>query len=102
VREGAVIHEVGKQALMAGEAVLLQDPRVLFVDPDRLVEILEREARRMPEAVLRLGDPLGESGMREMTVHAGGGDMMAGVLPAFILLAHDVAVDAGARIAAEV
>jgi hypothetical protein len=40
--------------------------------------------------------------MRQVAVHAGGGRVMARLLPALVLRQHDVAIRAGGRIVAQV
>src|SRR5262249_27545389 len=98
----AVMDQIADETFVTLYAVALQDAGILLVDADRFVKILQREARGVPEAVLGLGDPLRQALVRQMTIHARGIGVMAGSLPAFKLIAHDVTVDARIGIAAEV
>ena len=72
-----LVHHVG----MALDAVVLEDPAVLALDENRLMEILQRESLGVVVAVLRLGHVLGEKGVGQMAIHAGGRGMVAGLLP---------------------
>jgi hypothetical protein len=67
-------------------------------DPDRLMEILQREGLGMKVAVGNLGPPFAEKIVRHVAVVADGKAMMAGFLPAIELVAHDMAIGAGARV----
>src|SRR5262245_33403935 len=87
---------------MALYAVVLKDAGVLLVDADGFVKILQREARGMPEAVLGLGQPFRQALVRQMAVRTVRVGVMAGPLPALVLVAHDVAVHARGGVAAEV
>ena len=93
-----LMHEIP----MATDAVVLQDLTVLLVNANGFVEILQRKALGMPKAVLRLGQVFGDKVLWQMTIHACGHTMMAGLLPTVIMLAHDMAIDAGFRIATQV
>ena len=63
---------VGRRRV-AAHAVLHDDVPVGGRDLDRLVEVLEREALRVPVAMLRLGQVLGEDrAVRDVAVVAGG------------------------------
>src|SRR5688500_10797535 len=56
----------------------------------------------MPEAVVGLDGVLADEIVWRVAVVASRHRMMARLLPAIVMLAHDVAVDAGPRIAAEI
>lgn len=95
-------HQRVNHGLVAAQAVLLQDGAVSGLDCNGLGEVLKGEALRVMVAIARLGNELGQDSARQVAVDAGGGAMVACLLPAIILTAHDVAVGAGSRIAAEV
>ena len=102
VRQCAVIDEIVHQSLMALNAVDLQDVGVLLLDANRFGKILQGEGLGVKEAVLRLGDVFADEIVRQMAVDALGVRVMTGFLPTVVLVTHDVAVDAGFRITAEV
>src|SRR5262245_36186107 len=95
-------HELVHHRLVAAQTVVLQDLAVARLDADRLLEVLQREALRVMPAIARLGGVLGEHGVWEMAVDARRDAVMARLLPAVVLRAHDVAVRARLRIGAEV
>src|SRR5688500_2236607 len=88
--------------LMAVPAGRLGDGPVARGDLDGLRESAGRERERMPEAVERLRRVLGGEAGRRVAVVARGDLAMAGLGPAVVLLAHDVAVHARARIVGQV
>ena len=87
---------------MAPQAVFLQPFGVHWPYAYRFREIPQREFERMIPAVIRFGNQLGNERMRRVAVIADGPAMVAGFLPRFELIAHDVAVCALVRIVAEV
>ena len=87
---------------MAIHTVVLQDPTVLFLDHDRFMKILRRERLGVVVAVFGLGDIFADKIVREVAIDAGGGGMVAGLLPRIILRRHDVAVHAGFGVGAEI
>src|SRR5262245_49429727 len=87
---------------MAADTIVLQNRRVLRLDADRLRKILQREALRVPESVLGLRNVLADEIVRQMAVDAFRVSVMTRMLPAVVLLAHDVAIDARFRVAAEI
>jgi hypothetical protein len=87
---------------MALNAVVLQNGSVLAVNANRLVEVLQGKPLGVPEAVLCLGEILANKVVGQMAIHATGYSMMTGLLPAIVLLAHDMAVHAGFGVAAEI
>src|SRR4051794_32211209 len=98
---GRIVPEnVVDQVVTTVDAVSLQDLLAHRPQADRLRKVLKGEALGVPEAVFGLDQILGHEGVRHVAVVAGGHGMMAGVLPAVVLVAHDVAIDACPRIAA--
>lgn len=87
---------------MALNAVVLQNGSVLAVNANRLVEVLQGKPLGVPEAVLCLGEILANKVVGQMTIHATGCSMVTGLLPAIVLLAHDMTVHASLGIAAEI
>src|SRR5262245_27667979 len=102
VGEGAMREQVGDQGTVTLDAVEFEDASVARSDPDWLVEVFQRERLGVPEAVLRLGHVFADKVVRQVTVHAGGVGMVAGLLPAVVLLVHDMAIGTRARVAAEI
>src|SRR5262245_42815254 len=100
-RTGALGDRVD-ESLVAPHAVPLDDRPVGGGDLDRLLEVLEREGRGVPEAVVGLGDPLAEARRGEMALHARRGVAVAALEPAVVLVVHDVAVHARPRIGGQV
>src|SRR5438105_4306400 len=80
--------------LVAANAVLIQDLGIIARDLDRLVEVLERESLRVAIAVVGLADVFADAVRGGVAIVARGVIVMAGVLPAVILIPHDVAIDA--------
>lgn len=87
---------------MTMNAVTLQDRSVLAMNANRFVEVLQGKPFGVPEAIFRLGEILADKIVGQMTVHATGCIMMTGLLPAVVLLSHDMAVHAGFGIATEI
>ncbi len=87
---------------MAVDAGTVEDTGVSRTNADRFVKILERERLGMPEAVFGFDEILGNKVVRGVAIVAAGHRVVAGLLPAVILLAHDVAIHARGGIAAEV
>src|SRR5688572_8156758 len=79
------------EGFVAPAAVEVDDLAVVRPDPDGLGEILEREALRMPEPVLGLRRVLADEALRDVAVVAGGEAVVARLLPAVVVVAHDVA-----------
>jgi hypothetical protein len=90
------------QSFMAVHAVMVENLDVLGSNPNRLVEVLQREAFGVPEAVFRFGQVLGNEAVWRVAIVTGRHGVMAGFLPAIEVIAHDVAVDAGFGVVAEV
>ena len=88
--------------LMAVSTGLLGHPTVAFVDLYRFVECIGREIVRVPKSVRSFRVILPEEVMGRMTVVAGGNGFVTGLQPAAVLLVHDMAVRAGARVVAEI
>jgi len=90
------------QTVMAADAVVLQNRRVSFLDANRLLEVLESESLGVVVAVFGLGDPLIQTALGQVAVDTTGHRVMTRLLPGVELGLHDVAVDTGLRILAEV
>jgi hypothetical protein len=99
---GTAFNDVMHQIRMTLQTVVLKNARVLRLDHDWLMKVLERESLRMVIAVLGLRDPFINPLMRQMTIDALGVGVVARFRPRIILVVHDVAVDACARILAEI
>ena len=97
-----VADDLAHRLLVTTDAVVLQRLRVMIANANRFVKVLEGEAFAMPDAVLRFGQILRNESVRGVAVVAGGDGMMAAMLPAIELLAHDMAIHAGVGIVAEV
>src|SRR5262245_49912052 len=98
----AAAQDVVDEVLVAALAVALEDARVARRDLDRLVEVLEREALRVAIAVVRLRQVLGDRVVGEMAVDAAGRAVVRPLGRRGVLVVHDVAVRAGARVGREV
>src|SRR5947209_6836299 len=90
----AVPNHFAHHVLVTMNAGVVQDAGVARANADGFRIVLQSKGGGMPEAVLRLDEVLGNGGMRRVTVIARRDRMMAGFLPAVILLAHNVAIDA--------
>ena len=99
---GAAGDDVVHEAAVAGKTCLLQNSRVVGLDHDGLVKILKREALRVVVTVERLGHELGQKRVRQVTVGAGGDDVVARLHPRVVLGVHDVAVRACLGISREI
>src|SRR5215813_9369297 len=97
-RLGNGLHE----ALVAAHAVHTHHLAVLRRDLDRLLEVLQRERGRMPEAVVGLRHPFRQARVRQMTLDARGRVAMAAHPPAVVLRVHDVTVHAGSRVGGQI
>ena len=69
---------------------------------NRLVKILQGECSRMVISVARLCHPFPDEILLQMTLIACGKGVVAGLVPTVKLVLHDMAVDAGVRIAGEI
>lgn len=88
--------------LMTAHTVLLKHGGIAGLHHDRLVKILQGEALRMMVAVFRLRHVLPDEIVRGMTIVARRYGMMRTLLPACILLTHDVAVHARLGVVGEI
>ena len=102
VGDVAMTDNLADEPAMASQAVVLEDRRRARVELNRVVEILEREAPRVPIAVLHLRRVFADQVVRHVAIVADGDSMVAGVLPTVVLLAHEVAVYTRGRIVGEV
>ena len=85
---------------MTGHAVLLKVAQIARRDPEML-DVLEGEGPGMAESVLSLGHVFPEEVVRDVTVVARD-RAVAGDAPAFIIVPHDVAIDAGLGFVGEI
>jgi hypothetical protein len=83
-----IVYEIA----VAGDAVVLKDSTVLFVDLDRLPEVLHRESAGMVPAVFGLRYVFVHEIVWEVTVHARGDSVVTCLLPGVKLGLHDMAV----------
>lgn len=88
--------------LMTVQASVLSHAPVARLDLDRLVEIFEGKGQGVKEAIVRLGHPLSDEIVWQMAVVAPRHMVVTGILPGVVMLLHDVAVDTGLRIVAQV
>lgn len=86
-----VVNEIA----VTGDTVVLKDSTVLFVDLDRLREVLHRESPGMIPAVFCLCNVLVHKIVRKVTVHTRGNGVVTRLLPGIELRLHDVAVSTG-------
>jgi hypothetical protein len=93
-----VVHKIG----VAFQAIVLEDPRVPWLDLNRLVKVLEGETLGMPIAVVGLGDVFRNCLVWKMAINTAGGGMVARFAPGIVLIVHDVAIDARLGVRAEV
>src|SRR5262249_57099389 len=90
------------QGFVTPQAIRADEVTVLRRDLDRLLEVLQREGGRVAKAVLGLRHPFHDARMWQMALDAGSGVAMAALEPPVVLLVHDVAVHARARVRREV
>jgi hypothetical protein len=64
--------------------------------PLSAAQIMQGEGRGMPEAVVGLGHPFADSGVRRVALDARRGVPVAALDPRVVLLGHDVTVHADA------
>src|SRR5262245_36669133 len=92
------LHDCVDQGFVTPQAIRADEVTVLRRDLDRLLEVLQRKGGRVAKAVLGLRHPLHDARVRQMTLDAGRGVAMATLEPRVVLLVHDVAIHARARI----
>ena len=97
-RQSSAVGEFG----VAVQAGRLRDVAVARLDPDRVRKVTRGEGEAVEEAVVRLGDPLPNGVMTQVTVVADGYGMVAGSQPTLVGVLHHVTVGAGRGVAAEV
>lgn len=88
--------------LVAIAAGFFCDPAASFGHLDRFVKIIGGEIIRMPKAVSGLGHIFSDGVMWCMAIVAGGNGLMAGFLPAIVLLIHDMAIRTAGGIIAQI
>ena len=89
-----VPEDIVYQVMVTVDAVGLKDPQTNGPEANRLREGLQSEALGVPETVLSLDEIFRNERMRNMAVITGRHGMMAGFLPAIVLVTHDVTVNA--------
>ena len=98
----AALNDVVDEVSMTAKATVLKDRCVTRMDHDRLMEVLQRESSRVPVPIVCLSHVLRDERMRQMTIGTNGCSVMWALAPGRVLIVHDVAVGAGARIRGEV
>ncbi len=88
--------------IVASNAIFLQDPAVSLADDDRLMKILKGKSLGMPITVVGLGYIFFDRVVWQMTVHAQGRSVVAGLLPRIKLGLHNMAIGTRLRIFAEI
>lgn len=88
-----VVHTID----MTTDTVALHDPGAVRTDRDRLVEILQREGLGVFKAVFGLSQVFADQVVRHVAIITGGNRMVTRLLPAIILVLHDVAIRTGRR-----
>jgi predicted Zn-dependent protease with MMP-like domain len=87
---------------VTADAVVLDDTGAYWPGHNGLVKILKRESLGVSEAVFSLDQIFCHRMTGQMAVVAGGVGVVAGLLPAVIMVTHDMAVHAGLRFIAKV
>ena len=93
-----VVHEIR----VIAHAVRLQRRGAAFNHLDRFMEVHEREALRMPVAVVGLGQVFPNEIVRQVAIHTSGHGMMRAMGPGGELVVHHVAVLARAGVGRKV
>jgi hypothetical protein len=88
--------------LVTINAIVVQHLGTGGLDLDWFVEILERKPFRMVVSIAGLGQPFPHEFVRDVAIVAGGLTMVTGLLPAIVLIPHDVAIHAGTWIIGEI
>jgi hypothetical protein len=73
-------------------AVSLKNGRVYGLDTNRLFKVLQGKCFGMVIAIARFCPPFGDEIMRQVAVIAYSNSMVACLLPAIVLVAHDMAI----------
>jgi len=94
--------QVVDKLTVTGEAIVLEYLAVLFVNLYGFVKVLRRKGLGVVPAILSFGDIFADKIVWQMAVDAGGGRVMAGLLPRVELRGHNMAIHAGGRIGAEI
>ena len=87
-------NQLADQTLVTACTVVVQHFFVVRTNADGLGKILQGEAFGMPKSVFCFGNIFREKPSGRMALITGGHCVMAGLLPAIVLLVHDVAVHA--------
>lgn len=95
-------NRLAQQLLVAIKAIALHHFTVALANLDRLFKVLHREFAGVIPAVLKLDYIFAGECMRYVAIVADGDAMMASLLPALKLLAHDVAVGANGGVVGQI
>jgi hypothetical protein len=87
---------------VASQAIFPNNAGVFGMNSDRLVKILESEGPGMMVPVLHFHKPAADFVRGKMAVIAGCRGMVTRLGPSIVMISHDMAIDAGARIVAEI
>ena len=90
------------EAFVAAQAIVLDSLRASRRHSDWLFKILEREGDAVIPAVFRFPYVFGYEIVGQMAFDAGRDCVVAGLLPGVVLALHDMTIDAGARVGAQV
>src|SRR5262249_20972047 len=94
--------DMADQILMTEFAVGFQDATIFLTNLDGFVKFLVSEGLRMMKAVFGLCPILADEVMGRVTIIASRHGVVAGMVPTIVLIAHDMAVYARARIVAKI
>ncbi len=83
---------------VAMHAVGIEHCCIAWANPDWLMKVLECKRLRMMESVAGFRRPFSDEIVRHMTITASSIRVVAGLLPAFELIPHNMAISTGARI----
>jgi hypothetical protein len=95
-------NDVVNEVTVAVQACFLQNVRIMRLDENGFVKILEREAFGVVITVDSLGHELLDQRMRKVAIRAGGNDVMTRFHPRIVLVVHHMAVRACLRIGREI
>src|SRR5262245_40784160 len=90
----AVAQAIVDQIMVTMTTAIPKHAAVARPDHQRVAIVLQSEPLGVPEPVLGLGIVFVREVVRRVAVVADGDGMVAGLLPAVVVVAHDVAVDA--------
>jgi hypothetical protein len=87
---------------MTAHTIVLNNPGTHRTDHNGLMKILKREGFGVSKPILALDQVFTDGMVRKMTVVTGGMGMMARLLPAIIVFAHNMAIHASLRVIAQI